>query len=259
MKCSAVASLHETCHGLGFGSQISYSGGILTNTMNPNGFIYDWFLFSGMPGGFPSSRSSAAPGTLTGQAATNCVTPGAITFQGTVGGASNMNFPVYTPTTFAQGSSLSHVDIASSSTSNRLMYFSISPGEINHDIGGFVWSAFASFGYDMKNCSLFTGSKSNSDCQTCIQNYCEWCYQDSFCGDSEAPNFWSSYPGNTDPGTCSASNGWLNNTAWCGNGGTTLSTTTLAAATSTLGCITKIDPLTGKVTCSSSTLLSFLF
>lgn len=237
--------MHELTHGMGFVSGVNDAS--CAYPSSPDGYIYDWFALKSLTG-WPASFLQVVSNPCTSNAAP--LSGGLLTFQGTVGGSSNSNFPIYLPPVFALGSSISHVDTGGMNV-NLMMGYSIGSGKAFHDIGGFVWSVMATFGYNMKNCAGFTGGKSNADCVTCISNFCEWCYQDSFCGDSQAPNFWGT------PGTCSASNGWLNTSSWCGNGGTTLSTTTLAAATTTLGCISKVDILTGAVTCGASSLMAF--
>lgn len=232
--------MHELTHGMGF---VSGSADALCNyPSSPNKYIYDVYALNALVGwpattnGAVSSPCTSSPSVLSG---------GTLYFQGTVGGASNNRFPIYLPSTYSSGSSISHVDTNGMSV-NLLMGYSIGTGKAFHDIGGFVWSVMSTFGYNMKNCSLLTS------CNSCISDFCEWCYQDAFCGDSEAPGFWGA------PATCSVSNGWLNNTAWCGNGGSTLSSSTAAAATTTLGCIPKINVVTGATTCGASSLGSSL-
>jgi len=238
--------MHEMLHGLGFLTGVA--SGAAAYPSAPYGFFYDWFVFSGTPG-WPAAYSTPVSSPCV--ASSSVLTTSPLYFRGTVGGTANSQFVVYTPGVFAPGSSISHV-VVSSGTANRLMQYALQSGTALHDIGGNVWSAMASFGYTMKNCAALT----SAGCAACISDFCMWCYQDNFCGDAEAPGFWGA------PATCSASNGWLNNTAWCGNGGTTLSTTTAAAATTTAGCLTSINLITGTVSCNTagaSTLQSFVF
>ena len=237
--------MHELLHGLGFLSGVT--SGAAAYPSAPYGYFYDWFVFSGITG-WPAAYSTPVSNPCVASSAVLTTSP--LYFKGTVGGTANAQFAVYTPGVFAAGSSISHV--ATAGTANRLMNYALSSGAAYHDIGGNVWSAMASFGYPMKNCA----ARTSAGCAACIADYCQWCYQDAFCGDAEAPGFWGA------PATCSASNGWLNATSQCGNGGTTLAASTAAAATTTAGCLTSNNLVNGAVSCATAgapSLDSFVF
>lgn len=133
--------MHEMVHGLGFFSGMLNGNG--NYAYAPYGTLYDWFIFEGKFGwpvhyGLPVSNPAIVIPSI--------LTNGLQSFKGDIGASSAATFLVYTPNPFQPGSSISHV-APSSSTTNRLMFPSISPGEAHHDIGGNVWAVMANLGY----------------------------------------------------------------------------------------------------------------
>jgi uncharacterized repeat protein (TIGR01451 family) len=130
--------LHEIAHGLNFSGSMSYAGGSGSwgySTGHPN--IYDTFMRDGTanPGrllidtGVYPNPSTALGTALTSQS---------IWFHGANAMAANsgQRVKMYAPSTWAAGSSYSHLDYATfSGGANRLMVYAISSGVSIHDPG----------------------------------------------------------------------------------------------------------------------------
>ena len=130
--------LHEIAHGLNFAGSMSYSGGIGSwgyGTGNPS--IYDTFMRDGTanPGNLLTNTGVYAnPSTALGTA----LKSNSIWFHGTNAMAANggLRVKMYAPSTWASGSSYSHLDYTTfSGTANRLMVYAISSGVSTHDPG----------------------------------------------------------------------------------------------------------------------------
>ncbi len=147
----ASVSLHEICHGLGFSSSFSVSGGLGSwggGTSTPK--IYDYFIVNGSgqglidPGNFPND-STALAAQLQG---------GNLFFAGANAMAANGGFApgIYAPGTWNGGSSLSHLDETFNNTSNALMTYSLGYGEAIHDTGPVTRGLLTDIGW------IFSGS-----------------------------------------------------------------------------------------------------
>lgn len=138
-----TVTLHEMMHAMGFASFMEGDG---TYPNAPYGFIFDWYLFSSTNNGWPASflHPVSSPAITDISVLTNSVT-----FNGSVTAGGISSFDVYTPSTFASGTSLSHVK-PSSSIINRLMFPSIGHGQAWHNIGADVWVAMETMGYNMQ-------------------------------------------------------------------------------------------------------------
>ena len=95
-------ALHETVHGLGFMTLISSSGGYFTGFEGIRS-TFDKYLQG--PGGSLLDASGAFVGSVSD------LTSGAVTFGGPAATAANggQPVPIYSPVSFASGSSLSHI------------------------------------------------------------------------------------------------------------------------------------------------------
>lgn len=132
--------LHEIAHGLNFSGSMRYSGGSGSwgysyTPTNPN--IYDTFMRDGTanPGNLLIDTAIYSnPSTALGSA----LRSDNIWFHGSNAMAANggQRVKMYAPTTWASGSSYSHLDYATfAGTANRLMVYAISPGVSTHDPG----------------------------------------------------------------------------------------------------------------------------
>lgn len=133
-------ALHELTHALGFLSFIESDG---ASSFGSNVYSkFDSFL-----------KDSATGGTL-------LINPSTFAFQGTVGNlVDNVYFtganavsvygtgvPLYTPASFADGSSLSHWDDIAG-LSDKVMSYSINPGEVNRAWSALEVAALTDLGY----------------------------------------------------------------------------------------------------------------
>ncbi|MFH1951160.1 MAG: hypothetical protein ABIL06_06060 [Pseudomonadota bacterium] len=127
--------LHEICHGLNFSGSMRYSGGSGSwgyGTGYPN--IYDVFMRDGSGTQLIDTSSYVNGSAALGSA----LTSNDIWFHGSQAMAANGNQRVkmYAPSTWASGSSYSHLDYDTfNNTPNQLMVFAISAGESVHDPG----------------------------------------------------------------------------------------------------------------------------
>lgn len=154
--------LHEMIHGMGFESFMGASG---TVGSAPAGFIYDCFLFANTANGWPYFGGEIGTPAMTDPS----VLTSHVVFRGNVTAGNVSSFDVYTPSTFAPGTSLSHVK-PSSSIINRLMFPALGFGQAWHNPGADVYVAMASMGYPMHPyVDLYNGATSYTanGCTTC--------------------------------------------------------------------------------------------
>ena len=142
--------LHEIAHGLNFSGSMSYSEGSGSwgySTGYPN--IYDTFMRDGTanPGYLLIDTGVYAnPSTALGSA----LTSSNIWFHGANAMAANggQRVKMYAPSTWAGGSSYSHLDYATfAGTANRLMVYAISSGVSTHDPGPITSGLFKDMGW----------------------------------------------------------------------------------------------------------------
>lgn len=156
-----TVALHEMMHGMGFESFVAGDGSIASA---PDGFIYDAFCFAGVDASWPAIGAPVAQQLTDVGALTSHVT-----FRGNVTAGGIDSFDVYTPSTFAAGTSLSHVR-PTLSIINRLMFPAIGFGQAWHHPGAAVYVAMASMGYPMHAyVDYFNGAVSYTanGCTTC--------------------------------------------------------------------------------------------
>ncbi|MDP2989485.1 MAG: hypothetical protein Q8O57_02840 [Kiritimatiellota bacterium] len=127
----ASVVLHEMCHGLGFLGSMSKSGSSGSWGSGGYPFIYDQFTEDGS--GQKLITAYANPSTALG----TVLTSGNVYFDGANANSANAGAKVklYAPSTWASGSSYSHLDESFNNTVNALMTYSLSNGEVNHDPG----------------------------------------------------------------------------------------------------------------------------
>jgi hypothetical protein len=138
--------LHEIGHGLGFSGSMRSNSGSLTYGSPPT--IYDRFTqnAAGTPLlNLPNGGSELA----------SALTGGAY-FAGPYATAANggSRIPLYTPSTWQQGSSYSHVAESFNGTANALMTFSLSNHEVVHNPGPVALCILADIGWQVSSCSL---------------------------------------------------------------------------------------------------------
>jgi len=127
--------LHEIAHGLNFSGSMSYSAGSGSwgySTGYPN--IYDTFMRDGSGNQLVNIGVYPNPSTALGSA----LTSNNIWFHGSNAMEANggVRVKMYTPSTWASGSSYSHLDYTTfNNTANQLMVYAISDGESVHDPG----------------------------------------------------------------------------------------------------------------------------
>jgi hypothetical protein len=141
--------LHEIAHGLNFSGSMSYSSGTGSWGSSGYAYIYDTFMRDG----------TANPGNLLtntivypnpSPALGNALTSTSIWFHGTNAMAANggTRVKMYAPSTWADGSSYSHLDYTTfSGGTNRLMVYAISDGISTHDPGPIALGMFKDMGW----------------------------------------------------------------------------------------------------------------
>jgi hypothetical protein len=190
-------ALHEIAHGLGFSGSMFYSS--TTGQWSwgygygiPN--IYDTFMRDGT--GNPGNQLINTgvypnPSTALGTA----LTSDNIYFHGSNAMAANggQRVKIYAPTTWAGGSSYSHLDYNTfNNTPNQLMVWAISAGESVHDPGPVTigiledlgWTTFTSpppctYLIDPANSSLFSPSGGTGSLYITTQPGCTWTAMES--------------------------------------------------------------------------------
>jgi len=139
--------LHEICHGLNFSGSMRYNEGQGSwgyGTTSPN--IYDTFARDGSGIALTNTTTYPNPSTELGTA----LTSNSVWNHGTQAMSANGNQRVklYAPSTWAPGSSFSHLDHATfSGTVNRLMVYVISSGSSIHDPGPVTMGMLRDFGW----------------------------------------------------------------------------------------------------------------
>lgn len=137
--------LHELGHGLGFLGTASIDGNGLGDITG--GFalplIYDSFNedINGVPLVNYGNNSAQLANILRTD----------VFFDGPQGRAANGNqrVPLYSPSTFRQGSSYGHLDESFNGTDQALMTFSINNGEVQHDPGDVMLGMFEDLGWSI--------------------------------------------------------------------------------------------------------------
>jgi hypothetical protein len=128
-------ALHEIGHGLNFAGSMSYaagSGGWGYGTAYPN--VYDTFMEDGVGNALTNTAAYTNPSPALGAA----LTSNSVWFDGAGAVTANggQRVRIYAPTTWAGGSSYSHLDYAAfAGTANRLMVYAFSSGSSVHDPG----------------------------------------------------------------------------------------------------------------------------
>jgi hypothetical protein len=141
--------LHEIAHGLGFSGSMSYSGGQGSwgySTGYPN--VYDVFMRDGSGIELINTLVYPNPSTALGTA----LTSNNLWFHGANAMAANggQRVKMYAPSTWASGSSYSHLDYATfNDTINELMVYAISAGESIHDPGPVTKGLFKDIGWQV--------------------------------------------------------------------------------------------------------------
>ena len=141
--------LHEVGHGLGFAGSMAVSSDVGVFGYGSNGnydpMVYDTFAENGsgttLITGFPYGSTSLAS-QLTG---------GNLYFDGASVQAANDGNPVkiYSPSSWSQGSSFSHLDTTFDNTDHALMTHSIANGEAIHDPGNLALAILKDVGWEL--------------------------------------------------------------------------------------------------------------
>ena len=130
-----TVALHEICHGLNFAGSMSYSSGSASwgyGTGYPD--IYDTFIRDGSGNSIINTSVYPNPSSALGTA----VTSNNLWFHGAqaMSGNGGTRVKMYAPSSWAGGSSYSHLDYTTfASGSNRLMRYAIPSGTAIHDPG----------------------------------------------------------------------------------------------------------------------------
>lgn len=122
---------HEVAHGLGFAGGMTVSSG--TGSYSKI-FAYDRFAYNGSSQALLNTTIFPNPSTALG----TVLTSNNVWFSGTKANIANNNTDVklYAPTTWAPGSSYSHLDYTTFvNTSNAMMVYAVSYGRAIHDPG----------------------------------------------------------------------------------------------------------------------------
>jgi hypothetical protein len=158
----ASVVLHELGHGLGFlGSMLVDNGSGLPECNGTSGFgcwgfgsgfpfIYDTFAEDGNGTSLLATGTYPNPSTALTNALTGNV-GGGVYFNGTNANAANggARVKLYTPGTWAQGSSYSHLDEIFNGTPNALMTYSLGSGESEHSPGPVTLGMFQDTGWSV--------------------------------------------------------------------------------------------------------------
>jgi hypothetical protein len=141
-----TVAAHEIGHGLNFSGSAAYSGGSGSfgyGTGYPN--IYDSFMENGAGTAFTSyTNPSTALGTL--------LTSNDLWFNGANAKAANsgVRLKMYAPSTWASGSSYSHLDYNTfAGTSNSMMVYAVSSGAANHNPGAVTKGLMKDLGWQL--------------------------------------------------------------------------------------------------------------
>jgi hypothetical protein len=141
--------LHEICHGLGFMGSF-YSNGILgtwglTDGISTYPIIFDPLYYNGSSQQLINTSLYPNPSLeLLGQMTSNNVFCRGVKVMQANGGNP---VKIYAPSTWSQGSSMSHWDEIYRNTINALMLYAISHGESIHDPGPFTMALLQDIGW----------------------------------------------------------------------------------------------------------------
>lgn len=141
--------MHELCHGVGFYSSFSYSGG--TGYYGASGYPWVWDVDVENGAGDSLVNNPNYPNYSTElgtQITSNNV------FYDNINSVDNNNgtrISIYAPATWNGGSSMSHVGEIFNSTRNSLMTYSIAPGEAEHSPGPVVLGMLKDMGWSIAN------------------------------------------------------------------------------------------------------------
>ena len=143
----ATVVLHEITHGLGFSGFMSYSGGSGSWGI-ATGYpaSYDRFTVDGSGNLLINTAFYPNPSTQLG----TILTSNSVYFNGANSRAANggSNAKLYAPSTWASGSSYSHLDYSTyAGTNNRLMIYSVSYGETNYSPGPVTMGILTDIGW----------------------------------------------------------------------------------------------------------------
>lgn len=153
--------MHEIIHGLGMTTAIDSSAG--ENTASPYDYIFDYFVFlTKQVAGYPTSYLVPVPNPAI--SSPSILTSGPLYFNGS---SPNVQFQLYTPSTFSSGSSIAHT------ASIGLMHFSIAPGFFFHVLDDHLFKMLQNFGFIMINCV----APDSNVCGNCLNHFP--CYSSS--------------------------------------------------------------------------------
>ena len=177
-------ALHEMGHGLGFAGSMTYSGGQGSWGFYGMPTIYDTFVRDNSGNQLINTGIYGNPSTALGSA----LTSNNIYFHGSNAMAANggQRAKVYAPSTWAEGSSYSHLDYGTfGGTSNRLMVYAITAGDSIHDPGPVTIGLLTDLGWvtSISPCeysvsaeysSLFSKSGGTGSFSVTTQPGCAW-------------------------------------------------------------------------------------
>ncbi|MFK7800990.1 MAG: hypothetical protein AB8G95_05120 [Anaerolineae bacterium] len=141
--------LHEVGHGLGFsGSMFVNSGSGLGSWGLGSGFPFSYDRFT--ENGSNQALINTAVFPNNSAALATQLTSGDVFFDGPEASTANGNSPVelYTPSTWSQGSSYSHLGESFNGTNEALMTYSLSQGEVQHNPGPIIRALLNDIGWN---------------------------------------------------------------------------------------------------------------
>jgi hypothetical protein len=140
-----TVAAHEIGHGLNFSGMATYSGGTGSFGYDGSPNVYDTFMESGAGKALTTyTNPSTALGTL--------LTSNDLWFNGTNAKAANggIRLKMYAPSTWAGGSSYSHLDYTTfAGTSNSMMVYAVAPGAANHSPGAVTKGLMKDLGWQL--------------------------------------------------------------------------------------------------------------
>lgn len=142
-------AMHEILHAMGFASAISSSGrGLLDRTSGSADVwaIFDQFLTNGSGGRLVNTSAEYVGGGILTDGVSSDVY-----WDGAAGKAANAGSRVriYSPATFEDGSSLSHLDTAIYGTNNFIMTHAVAPGQSLRMLSAIEIGMLTDLGYNM--------------------------------------------------------------------------------------------------------------
>lgn len=145
----ATVALHELAHGMGFaGSMVVSAGKAYWGWGYGVPMAYDSLAYNG----YGQSLTNTAVFPNPSSSLAYQLTSGDIYFNGAHSQAANGGQPVklFSPSTWMQGSSYSHVDQTFDNTLNSLMTYSVSDGESQHVVGPVLLGMMADLGWKVR-------------------------------------------------------------------------------------------------------------